>query len=283
MVVLQVFVTLVCPRQEVSSGSFYSSILANPSPLFQLYVSHIYSRTHSSTLAWKISWVEECSRLQSTGSQRVGHKWLHFKLVYVYRNKKLARILTGIAPTYRKFRGKLTFLLCYIFPSMNIINLSFRSPFNFFHQHFVSFKIDPEHIFKFIFNWRIIVLLYCVSFCHTSTWISHRYTYVPPPTWSHPSRLSEPQFELRVIQQIPTGHLFYAWYCICFRATLSVHPIHRSCTCFGTAAAKLLQWCPTLCNPADSRAGSLVPGLLQARVLEWVAIAFSDMFWYIYI
>ena len=41
--------------------------------------------------------------------------------------------------------------------------------------------------FKFIFNWRIISLQYSVGFCHTSTWISHRYTYVPfllnlPPT-----------------------------------------------------------------------------------------------------
>ena len=31
----------------------------------------------------------------------------------------------------------------------------------------------------FIFNWRTIALQYCVGFCHTSTWISHRYTYVP--------------------------------------------------------------------------------------------------------
>ena len=31
----------------------------------------------------------------------------------------------------------------------------------------------------FIFNWSIIALQYCVGLCHTSTWISHRYTYVP--------------------------------------------------------------------------------------------------------
>ena len=30
----------------------------------------------------------------------------------------------------------------------------------------------------FIFNWRIVALQYCVGFCHTATWISHRYTYV---------------------------------------------------------------------------------------------------------
>ena len=45
----------------------------------------------------------------------------------------------------------------------------------------------------------------------------------------------------------------------------------------AAAAAKSLQSCPTLCDPIDgSPAGSPVPGILQARVLEWVAIAFSN-------
>ena len=43
------------------------------------------------------------------------------------------------------------------------------------------------------------------------------------------------------------------------------------------AAAKSLQSCPTLCNPIDvSPPGSPVPGILQARTLEWVAISFSN-------
>ena len=43
------------------------------------------------------------------------------------------------------------------------------------------------------------------------------------------------------------------------------------------AAAKSLQSCPTLCNPLDgSPPGSPVPGILQARTLEWVAISFSN-------
>ena len=43
------------------------------------------------------------------------------------------------------------------------------------------------------------------------------------------------------------------------------------------AAAKSLQSCPTLCDPIDgSPRGSPVPGILQARTLEWVAIAFSN-------
>ena len=45
----------------------------------------------------------------------------------------------------------------------------------------------------------------------------------------------------------------------------------------AAAAAKLLQSCPTLCNPIDgSPAGSPVPGILQARTLEWAAISFSN-------
>ena len=44
----------------------------------------------------------------------------------------------------------------------------------------------------------------------------------------------------------------------------------------AAAAAKSLQSCPTLCDPIDgSPPASPIPGILQARILEWVAIAFS--------
>jgi len=44
-----------------------------------------------------------------------------------------------------------------------------------------------------------------------------------------------------------------------------------------TAAAKSLQSCPTLCDPIDGGPpGSPVPGILQARTLEWVAISFYN-------
>ena len=43
------------------------------------------------------------------------------------------------------------------------------------------------------------------------------------------------------------------------------------------AAAKSLQSCPTLCDPVDgSQPGSSVPGILQAGILEWVAISFTN-------
>ena len=41
---------------------------------------------------------------------------------------------------------------------------------------------------------------------------------------------------------------------------------------YAATAAKSLQSCPTLCDPT----GSPIPGILQARTLEWVAISFSN-------
>ena len=59
-------------------------------------------------------------------------------------------------------------------------------------------------------------------------------------------------------------------------------PLFNICICIcraaaAAAAAKSLQSCPTLCDPIDgSPPGSPVLGILQARTLEWVAIAFSN-------
>ena len=51
----------------------------------------------------------------------------------------------------------------------------------------------------------------------------------------------------------------------------------HSAAAAAAAAAKSFQSCPTLCNPIDgSPPGSPVPGILQARTLEWVAISFSN-------
>ena len=60
-----------------------------------------------------------------------------------------------------------------------------------------------------------------------------------------------------------------------------LHPLDASstptCDTYAAAAAKSLQSCPTLCDPIDGGPpGSPVPGILQARVLEWDAISFSN-------
>ena len=55
------------------------------------------------------------------------------------------------------------------------------------------------------------------------------------------------------------------------------HPELVSKFSSATAAPKSLQSCATLCNPIDgSPPGSPIPGILQARTLEWVAISFSN-------
>ena len=52
----------------------------------------------------------------------------------------------------------------------------------------------------------------------------------------------------------------------------------RSESSAAAAAAKSLQLCPTPCDPIDgSPPGSPIPGILQARTLEWVAISFSNV------
>ena len=54
------------------------------------------------------------------------------------------------------------------------------------------------------------------------------------------------------------------------------HSARYAAVAAAAAAPKSHQSCPTLCDPIDgSPTGSSVPGILQARVLEWVAIAFS--------
>jgi len=57
------------------------------------------------------------------------------------------------------------------------------------------------------------------------------------------------------------------------REDLSFHLLAAA----AAAAAKSLQSCPTLCDPIDgSPPGSPVPGIFQARTLEWLAISFSN-------
>ena len=91
---------------------------------------------------------------------------------------------------------------------------------------------------------------------------SRVYTFIPI------SQFIPPHFS-------PVGvHMFvlYVWISIS-ALQINIHGLAQ----FWAAAAELLQSCPTLCNPVDgSPPGSPVPGILQARTLEWVAISFSN-------
>ena len=76
------------------------------------------------------------------------------------------------------------------------------------------------------------------------------------------------------LQHRPQGRAYLAG---CRKAKASLGPRETAAAAAAAAAAaKLLQSCPTLCNPKDgSPSGSSIPGILQARILEWIAISFS--------
>ena len=72
------------------------------------------------------------------------------------------------------------------------------------------------------------------------------------------------------LHQVAKKLEFQLQHVLCSRFSLVICFIHA-------ATAKSLQSCPTLCDPIDgSPPGSPVPGILQARTLEWVAISFSS-------
>ena len=99
--------------------------------------------------------------------------------------------------------------------------------------------------------------------------------YVHPKLLIYPSLLivSATQCRPVLLKLSPYFH-FLSTHCPLALATILLHLDNHSGI---AAAAKLLQSCPTLCNPIDgSSPGSPVPGILQARTLEWLAISFSN-------
>ena len=75
------------------------------------------------------------------------------------------------------------------------------------------------------------------------------------------------------VQWLSCGQLFLTLWTAASQASLSI----TNSQSLLAAAAKSLQSCPTLCDSIDgSPPGSLVPGILQARTLGWVAISFSN-------
>ena len=73
-------------------------------------------------------------------------------------------------------------------------------------------------------------------------------------------------------------HTFSVLYCahLCMKCSVGILNFLEEISA-AAAAAKSLQSCPILCDPIDSSPpGSAIPGILQARILEWVAISFSN-------
>ena len=78
------------------------------------------------------------------------------------------------------------------------------------------------------------------------------------------------QIWFSLIQVVTWGRIASLMYILIYKS-------ENASVASAAAAAKSLQSCPTLCDPTDgSPPGSPVPGILQARTLEWVAISFSN-------
>ena len=128
-------------RTEVScmaNGFLVAQTVKNPPAMHETWVHSLgleYAlekgmATHSSILAWRISWTEEPGGLQSMGSQRVGQGWVTntFSFHFLYRHGYQG--MPSSFPYYLKFRYyalHICFLMnkaAYIFMTMNVNNLS---------------------------------------------------------------------------------------------------------------------------------------------------------------
>ena len=99
---------------------------------------------------------------------------------------------------------------------------------------------------------------------------------VIPPTLPRFIRLTV-SYEEKVAAIVSTYHLQQDWNWICSKLIYSFFYFILMHRFAAAAAAKSLQSCPTLCDPIDgSPPGSTIPGILQARTPEWVAISFSN-------
>ena len=94
--------------------------------------------------------------------------------------------------------------------------------------------------------------------------------FYPPPPSPSPYLSSSTEFDPSMLPAVGYSVVF-----ACHQLSNSIS-FHNDLSA-AAAAAKLLQSCPTLCDPIDSSPpGSPVPGILQARALEWGAISFSN-------
>ena len=129
------------------------------------------------------------------------------------------------------------------------------------------------HIYCFhlvFFHHHVSVLLHGIIFRVVYYFINRHHWR--PEAWAN----SFPKDQIRYIRLlfISTGLLYF----LSAFDIISSHFHFANLIIKGTsAAAKSLQSCPTPCDPIDgSPPGSPVPGILQARTLEWVAVSFSS-------
>ena len=220
--------------------------------------------THPSIRAWRILWTKEPGRSQSMGSPRARHDWSNWahavKIVAL-----LFRPLGQLTSTYSfEFSVKNpSFLENFSWSSLSQLDLD-----AFF---WTPSATSPPGLSPSL--WHIV--FYCTLWFGWQTFqpplhsqMVSPYIHVLPGEgncWKNHYKCTECSKNTQLwATHVSTG-------------TVPMSLLLPQCLVIYTAAAaKSLQSCLTLCDPRDSSPpGSPVPGILQARTLEWVAISFS--------
>ena len=157
------------------------------------FKSEMAMAPHSSTLAWKIPWMEEPG-----GLLRVGQDWAtSLSLFTVMHWRRKWQPTPVLLPGESQGRGSL--VGCCLWGQTQLKRLSSSS----------SIPLS-----LFLIGGQCFIMFY-VGFCPTSTWISHRYAYVPfllnLPLTSHPSRSSRSGFERPVSHSEFPGAIYFTY------------------------------------------------------------------------
>ena len=133
--------------------------------------------------------------------------------------------------------GQKTYLLCLCIPSAWHVEAAQRMFVDWWNewsgwrwQRTLIWESNSDCII-YLLHQGITALQCCVSSCCT-TWVSHRYTYIPsilslPPTHSHPTHPGHcraPSWAPCDIHWLPSSHLSHGWWCIYVSDTLPTHP-----------------------------------------------------------
>ena len=188
--------------------------------------------THSSILAWEISWTEEPGGLQSMGLRRAGHNWASKLQLGAWKE-----ISFWFSDIYSVFNNPL-----------------YKQP----HAHTCT---PSSHQLKILLYTIIVLILDSIYIFFKMIWFASR-----QHGWLWLTAITH--LQLSVEERNTKGGRVRSW--IMSSPKISCRS-PNSCRLSSVA-----QSCPTLCEPMDcSPPGFSGHGILQARILEWVAISFS--------
>ena len=144
----------------------------------------------------------------------------------------------------------------------------------------MSFYFSPYCVRIFIyilqitlinFYWSILALQCCVSFYCTAKCISHTCTYIPSLLDFFPIQVTTVRWV-----EFPVLHSTSFLFCFFLVSNTDLQDLPDSLMDIVSEVSEVVQLYLTLCDPVDcSPPCSSVHGILQARILEWVAISFS--------